>query len=371
VSANSPLTKVEQATPDFLTEILRQNGVLSRGRVVTVDHSASTAWNSRSYHLEVRYSDDAQIDASRHLFLKMSKEPEWGKEEVEFYRFVGDKREHLPMLVRCYDAVYREEDGMSHLLLADLSETHITPVTKPQLLAGETMPSQVYLEQMVDAIARFHAYWWQHPQLGNGFARIRNWFDGQDAYKQHTERRHREWATFSEQAGHLIPTHVREIYEQVLSHLPAMWDAYLADRFGPLRGVTLSNGDCYFIQFLCPKMPQEDIAYLIDFDSVSTNLPPYDLVYMFATFWTPAQRNEGGREEKLLRRYHDALVTHGVSDYSWPDLLRDYRLCVLYMIFDPVWDQTSGASEAYWLPKLCCLTGVFMDLDCLSLLPRS
>ena len=40
------------------------------------------------------------------------------------------------------------------------------------------------------------------------------------------------------------------------------------------------------------------------------------------------------------------------------------------MIFDPVWDQTSGASEAYWLPKLRCLTGAFKDLDCLSLLPQ-
>jgi hypothetical protein len=115
--------------------------------------------------------------------------------------------------------------------------------------------------------------------------------------------------------------------------------------------------------------PEERAAYLIDFDSVSANLPAYDLVYMFPTFWTPAQRKEAGREEKLLRRYHEALLAHGVTGYTWQDLLRDYRLCVLYMIFDPVWDQTSGASEAYWLPKLRCLTGAFMDLDCLSLLP--
>jgi hypothetical protein len=40
------------------------------------------------------------------------------------------------------------------------------------------------------------------------------------------------------------------------------------------------------------------------------------------------------------------------------------------MIFDPVWDQTGGASEEYWLPKLRCLTGAFNDLDCYSLLPQ-
>lgn len=368
MATNSTLTSVEQATPDWLTDTLRKRGVLSQGHVVAVEHSASEAWNSNSYHLEAHYSEDAPADAPRRFFLKMSKEPEWGREEVEFYRFVEDKRAGLPMLVRCYDAALSEEDGMSHLLLADLSATHLTPVTKPQLLAGETMPSQEHLEQMVDAIAELHAYWWEHPQLGKGFATIRKWFDGEDAYEQHTERRKREWAIFSEQAGHLIPVEVRELYEHVLAHFPALWDLYLADRFGPMRGVTLSNGDCYFIQFLCPRQSGEEIAYLIDFDSVSTNLPPYDLMYMFATFWTPEQRKEAGREEKLLRRYHDKLQAHGVSCYSWPDLLRDYRLCVLYMIFDPVWDQTSGASEAYWLPKLRCLTGAFEDLDCLSLL---
>ena len=62
-------------------------------------------------------------------------------------------------------------------------------------------------------------------------------------------------------------------------------------------------------------------TYLIDFDSVSANLPAYDLVYMSATFWTPEQRKEAGREEKLLRRYHNTLQAHGVSGYSWDDLM--------------------------------------------------
>jgi thiamine kinase-like enzyme len=299
----------------------------------------------------------------------MSKEAEWGREEVAFYQFVQDKRVDLPMLVPCYDAAYSDESGMSHLLLADLSATHITPVTRAQLLAEETMPSWEHLEQMVDAIAGFHAYWWEHPQLGKGLAGIRTQLDGVDAYRQYTERRKREWSIFTEQAGHLITEEERALYGKVLSHFADLWDLYLAERFGTMRAVTLSQGDCYFIQFLCPTTPGQDNAYLIDFDSVSANLPAYDLVYMFATFWTPEQRREMGREENLLRRYHNALLAHGVAGYSWHDLMMDYRLCVLYMAFDPVWDQTSGASQAYWLPKLRCLTGAFKDLDCIGLLP--
>lgn len=366
---DTALTSVEQATPAWLTGVLRACGLLPVGQVVAVESRVATTLNSYSYHLALRYAEDAPAAAPRRLFLKMSKEPEWGREEMEFYRFVGDQRADLPMLVPCYDAALAE-DGSSHLLLADLSDTHYTAVTRSQFLAGDTMPAPQHLEQMVDAIAGLHAYWWEHPQLGHGFARIRGWFDGEDAYQQHTARRRREWALFRAQAGHLIPAAVGELYETVLAHFPALWDHYLAARVGPRAALTLSHGDCYFIQFLCPADPESDHAYLIDFDSVSANLPAYDLVYMFATFWTPEQRSKDGREEALLRRYHAALQARGVRGYGWSDLLRDYRLCVLYMIFDPVWDQTSGAPEAYWRPKLRCLTGAFQDLDCFSLLPQ-
>src|SRR5213596_359563 len=118
------LTSVEQATPAWLTALLRQRGVLrhgrGRGRVVSVQNRASTAWNSSSYHLELRYSPDAPADAPRRLFLKMCKPDQFDPAEVEFYRFVQDKRAALPMLVPCYDASLSVEDGASHLLLADL-----------------------------------------------------------------------------------------------------------------------------------------------------------------------------------------------------------------------------------------------------------
>ena len=207
------LRNVEEATPVRLTALLRERGVVDHGQVTSVERNKSFAWNSSSYHLELGYSDDAPGGAPTRLFLKISLHPEWGKEEVEFYRFVQDKRADLPMLVHCYDAAYSTEDGMSHLLLADLSATHFTPITKPQLLAGDTMPSQQHLEQMVDAIAAFHAYWWEHPHLGKGFGRLRTQLDGKEAYIDYEERRQREWATFVQQAGHLIPTDLHGIYK--------------------------------------------------------------------------------------------------------------------------------------------------------------
>ncbi len=142
----------------------------------------------------------------------------------------------------------------------------------------------------------------------------------------------------------------------------------MAHRVTRLRHITLTNGDCYLTQFLCPKDPASGSAYIIDFQAVSANFGAYDLAYLFPTFWTSVQRREQRREERLLRRYHQTLQAYGVNDYSWDDLLTDYQLMVTFMLFDPIWDQSSGAPQSYWWPKLQCLTGAFKDLNCSYLL---
>ena len=106
---------------------------------------------------------------------------------------------------------------------------------------------------------------------------------------------------------------------------------------------------------------------MVDFPAVSANRGAYDLVYLVATFETPAQRHERDREAKLLHHYLQTLHACGVGEYSWDALLLDYRLMIAYTIFDPLWDQTSGANQAYWWPKLCCLIDAYRDLECAEL----
>lgn len=69
----------------------------------------------------------------------------------------------------------------------------------------------------------------------------------------------------------------------------------------------------------------------------------------------------GAREERLLRRYHEALAAQGVRGYSWEMLLADYRLALAYMLSYPVWDASNGSRKSYWWPKLQCLTSAFQD----------
>jgi hypothetical protein len=63
------------------------------------------------------------------------------------------------------------------------------------------------------------------------------------------------------------------------------------------------------------------------------NVPAYDLVYRFATFWAREQRV--ANEENLLHRYQQRLNQDGIQ-YDWDQLRDDYRLALSYMLFDAV-----------------------------------
>jgi hypothetical protein len=53
------LGSIEEASPAWLTEVLRQAGVLERGRVEEVTARLNEAFNSKVAHLSLTYSSDA------------------------------------------------------------------------------------------------------------------------------------------------------------------------------------------------------------------------------------------------------------------------------------------------------------------------
>lgn len=179
-------------------------------------------------------------------------------------------------------------------------------------------------------------------------------------------RREREWAQLAAQEGERLPVEMRDLLDTALARLPARWERYLAPRVSALRHLTLTNGDGYFAQFLCPHRPEQpdQRVYLIDYQDASGNFGAYDLIYLFATFWTPQQRTGADLERSLLRRYWQRLVARGITGYPWEQLVEDYRVMLAYMVFDPVFNAVSGASRAYWEPKLRCLTAAYRDWRC-------
>lgn len=360
-------------TPAWLTDILRQAGALPQGAVIAVEERQSDAFNSQLVFLRLTYSANAPPDLPMRFVLKRNIDADWameaGAEEVKFYQLAATLPDHPPVLPPCYAVEYDEASGSSYLLLADLSESHAPPETREQEITIETnVLSPENMVRVIDTLAQFHAYWWQHPLLDSGQLVVGYWLRNAERFGLYLERRQRSWDSLIADEHDWFPTDLRLLYEALLARLPAYWEQYLAPRFAPLTHLTVMHGDSYFANFLSPKPGQSGATYLLDWQSPSVGLAGYDLVNLLATFWTPTQRHSENREQALLQRYYDTLCANGVKDYAWEELLMDYRHGLIFWLLMPVQDRYGGAGKDYWCPKMQCLVAAFRDWGCEALL---
>jgi hypothetical protein len=364
---------VQPVTPEWLTAVLRQEGILLQGEVITVEREATDVLNSRTDHLLLHYSADAAPGVPTRLILKQNIQEAWGIEagaqEVTFYTLVASLREHPPGIVPCYAAAYDAQSGQSYLLFQDLSATHQAPVTRDQQIGiVEGVPPAAYNDAVVETLAQVHAYWWDHPFRETDRFDVGYWSRNAERFEQYLQRRRHSWDGLMAREHAWFPDDVRDLYEHVLGHLHRHWAQYLEPRFRAKRNLTLIHGDAYFCNFLVPRVPGRGATYLLDWQSPSFDIGAYDLANLCAAFWTSRQRHEDQREEIMLRRYHTVLQQNGVHDYSWDDLLTDYRTSLIFWLLMPVQDGYDGSGTEYWWPKMQCLVAAFREWHCDHLL---
>ncbi len=353
------ITDLDQVTPEWLTAVLSRDGALLRGKVAAFETNAGGGNWSSNATLRLRYSDDAQGALPEKLFLKMvdtdlGDGEYFGASEVDYYT-----RDYLTVLdaplVRCYHGAYSEELRRYHLLLDDLSGTHI--------LAGDKLPTLEYGLALAEGLAVMHAHWWGAARLAeieapiHQAAFIRRFVDIAEPGVEHILKR------FS---ADLKPHWPELIYELYARHPQA-----LIDRTQDDRGFTLIHGDTGCNNILVPSQGERPI-YLIDrqpFDwSLTTWLSAYDLAYAMVLDWDVDTRRR--LEMPVLQRYHQVLQQRGVQGYSWERLWDDYRLCVAMGVYIATEYCRGGVNERYswvWLSMLRRSLVACEDLDCRAL----
>jgi hypothetical protein len=346
----------DQVTPGWLTALLKEQGILRVGEVTRVTTGEVQATFASSLcRLEVSYSQNASPGAPKRLFFKTTNpalapgefDPQQLPKEAVFYSVIAPAMAET-FTVPCYDAAYQPETGASHILLRDLSETHASCLDP--LAAGNCA-------RAADALARLHAFWWDHPRLGKDVGsfptpeeRRREWID--------TER---STAAFMAALGDQLPRPYRAVYEQVLPALPGLFRRHAAG-----RNLTLVHGDAHLGNFLFPRDLSAGSAYLIDWQFWHATIGGTDLAFMIATEWEPETRRL--LERPLLLQYYQGLLAHGVRGYGWDDCWNDYRLSVILVsIFIPIWRWAIFK----WAPDFSALERsmlAFADLGCRELL---
>jgi hypothetical protein len=344
-------TLPEAADTQRLTNALRTAGVLGDGRVreVNVESNKNTIL-SQILRLRLVYDGVAE-GAPPTLILKTCHpdrvETFWfaGRSEVAFYRDIAPQM--APGTIpRCFEANYDEGTKVWHLLLEDLTDTHMIATTWP------LPPQAAQCETIVASLARAHASWWNDHRLGKEFGGIPDagFFD------RFTER----FAKFRDRHGDRLSQDRCDLYLKLLAAAPR-----LCKRF-ELRHLTITHGDAHAGNFLLPRDGTTETVRVFDWDSWRNGIGSDDLAYMIAMHWYPERRArlEGG----VLDRYHEMLLASGVDGYSRDALDDDYRLSTLFHILTPVQQWWNNIPPVIWWNNLERVMMAVDDLDCRALL---
>jgi hypothetical protein len=349
------ITSIEQVTAAWLTSVLAASGALIHGAVEAFDVKTGRGNWSTNATLNVRYVEGSQGSLPARLFLKLvntnSGEEIFGPSEVTYYTRDYTGVEDVP-LIRCYDAVFSEELGRYHVLLDDLSETHVT--------AAEKLPSLEYGLALADGLAAMHARWW-------GARRFT-----QTGAAMHSAGDIRRFVDIAESG-------VKPLLDQFVVELEPHWQDFihelyerhpqaLIERIRNDNGFTLIHGDVGQHNILVPRSGDRPI-YIIDRQpfgwALTTWLGVYDVAYAIVLDWEIGSRRR--LEIPILKRYHAQLIQHGVNGYSWEQLYEDYKLCVAMCVYVATEYFRSGENSQWvseWQLMLQRALTACDDLDC-------
>lgn len=346
----------EQVTPEWLTGVLREQRSLAQVQVASVTAGPARAtFGSCAWQLRVSYAPDTLSGVPWRLFLKVSNpalapgqfDPRKLAQEVSFYADIAPAMA-APFTIPCWDAAWEPETGAAHILLEDVSETHA---------AGSDPLHPGHAEQAIDCLARLHAFWWDHPRLGQVTGGLPTWEERMQDCRDTAD----STVAFMAALGDDLHPRWRGLYERVLPALPG-----LCRRQAAGRNLTLIHGDAHLGNFLFARNPSGGHTYLADWQFWHATIGGADLAFMMAAEWEPEIRRR--LEGRLLRRYHDGLLAHGVHGYTWGQCLDDYRLSVIQMsLFIPVWRW----AVFRWAPDLGAVhrsLTAFEELGCADLL---
>lgn len=342
---------------EHLTHVLRRAGALVHGCVsqVQVD-SASATVLSHIFRLRPIYEGGSSGDAPRSLILKagLADRPggPWkgGMQEVAFYAEVAPA---MPagLVPRCFDAHWDPTSGAWHLLLEDLTESHLVATQWP------LPPSYTQCEIIVRTRARFQAAWWDHPRLGTA---IGSWQDASASYASLQSLRS-QFTHFAAALGDRLSAERRQLYERLFDAAPR-----LLARYRSHRHMTIVQGDAHVWNCFLPRDGGPGDGRLFDWDSWRVDVGADDLAYMMAVHWHPDLRSRF--EQRLLDCHHETLLACGVRGYDRQALQDDYRLSVLWQITTPLWQHANSIPPVIWWNNLERIHLAIDDLGCRDLL---
>jgi thiamine kinase-like enzyme len=352
---NLPLGSIDEITPMWLTQVLRDGGHLTRGTVSEIQNQSLKSNWARNAVLRLSYSADAMGEKPEKLFFKLCDPgPDiFGDSEIIYYSTVAAEISDPP-IPRHYHSGYSKERGNYHLLLEDLSDTHAPDIQPTWALALNTVTS----------MAQLHAAWWNHPRLS-----LVGDFPDQAKIEKNVSYSQKGLAPMLDEIGAEIPQEWHTLIYKIFDAQRGK----MVERAGGKNDLTFIHGDLNPGNVLSP-IGNKDRIYLIDhqpFDwSLTIWLGVSDLAYWMVHWWDSEMRQQW--ERPLLEHYHRQLSLLGIHDYTFHQLWDDYRLCAMQSLYVATsWcvnPSERKEAKGLWSSQLKKTMAACIDLKCIELL---
>ena len=348
---NFVLSDVREATPAWFDAVLDLPTAVAHVEITRIQQTNVSTVG----FLHIQYKHPT--NAPTRFFLKIpNADFKWGDREVDFYRrlapqMMAEAASQTWPFIEVFDVAYDVDSGHSYILFADLSDTHFALDT-----ASTSMPlSQIHQVQAIDAFARLHAFWWEHPQL---VQRI--------GYPLQLADITTEIGITSQLTADFIAFMEDRLTSEQASVLTLVTSGWPKRRLARLQngdGLTLIHRDPHALNLLYPHDPVAHQVKLIDWQSWRVDTGTDDIAYYMACHWpTEAHRK---RQRPLVERYHQQLLAHGVTNYSWEDCEYDYQasICRCLFFLMRAWKPVQW-ERGWWWPKVKLGILAFLDLQC-------
>lgn len=312
-----------EVTPGWFTEILLGGPALARGSVASaelLDRKPAGAMGS-VHSVALGYTPGSAGEMPRRVALKRTRpDIQFTKGEVRFYRELAQA---LPpdTAPRCFGSVYHDETRQYALVLEDLSATH-------ECLLGPGRPpvGPERVGQMMDRLAALHASWWERPLRGYGQRAA----DPSQLTQENLPRLGAQFPELSHHFGDALHAEQDALYRRYFAERAPR----LLERLATRRAFALLHGDAHVGNFLFPRERVPGAAVLLDWGVFRLGPALWDVSY--ALLWTAPACQTRDTSEALLRRYHTALVGHGVPAYAYEHCQRDFRDALLDNLRAPI-----------------------------------
>ena len=315
--AGHPLIDDESGlSPAWLTAVLRGQHMITAARVVAVrTQPVGNGMLGLNLRLYLDY-DRSEAGTPQTLVAKLASTKPESREsgaglglylrETRFYQELAPRLQHG--LARTLFADVSDDGRRFCLLFEDLA-----PARGGDQLSGCSLADA---ETAIDAAAALHAPLWDDRTLLALPWLQRDFMNGMYAEK-------------FPPCVELVATRFAALLEPGVIDVARAYAGCIGRYFALQRGPwTISHQDYRLDNLLFAARGGAMPIAVLDWQTFMPGPGALDAVYFVGAGLLPELRR--AHEEALARRYHEALLAHGVRGYDWAQCWHDYRLCAAH-----------------------------------------